>query len=134
MGLVLPVAAMSFRIAAIFFVQGVKMLDRVTEELGFPREKAIMLEHMILAHHYEPEYGSPKKPLFPEAEVLHYLDILDARMFDMQAALENTEPGQFSEKVRTLDNRRLYKPAFAGAALADAQQVQREAIAPEQNL
>ena len=115
-------------------VQGVKMLDRVTEELGFPREKAIMLEHMILAHHYEPEYGSPKKPLFPEAEVLHYLDILDARMFDMQAALENTEPGQFSEKVRTLDNRRLYKPAFAGAALADAQQVQREAIAPEQNL
>ena len=115
-------------------VQGVKMLDRVTEELGFPREKAIMLEHMILAHHYEPEYGSPKKPLFPEAEVLHYLDILDARMFDMQAALENTEPGQFSEKVRTLDNRRLYKPAFAGAALADAQQVQREVIAPEQNL
>ena len=52
----------------------------------------------------------------------------------MQAALENTEPGQFSEKVRTLDNRRLYKPAFAGAALADAQQVQREVIAPEQNL
>ncbi len=94
-------------------VQGVKMIDRETEALDFPREKAIMLEHMILAHHYEPEYGSPKKPLFPEAEVLHYLDILDARMFDMQAALENTEPGQFSEKVRTLDNRRLYKPEFA---------------------
>ena len=74
------------------------------------------------------------RELFPEAEVLHYLDILDARMFDMQAALENTEPGQFSEKVRTLDNRRLYKPAFAGATLADAQQDQREAIAPEQNL
>ena len=97
-------------------VQGVKMLDRVTEALGFPREKAIMLEHMILAHHYEPEYGSPKKPLFPEAEVLHYLDILDARMFDMQAALAHTEPGQFSDKVRTLDNRRLYKPAFAAEA------------------
>ena len=94
-------------------VQGVKMIDRETEALDFPREKAIMLEHMILAHHYEPEYGSPKRPLFPEAEVLHYLDILDARMFDMQAALENTEPGQFSEKVRTLDNRRLYKPKFA---------------------
>ena len=94
-------------------VQGVKMIDRETEALHIPREKAIMLEHMILAHHYEPEYGSPKKPLFPEAEVLHYLDILDARMFDMQAALENTEPGQFSEKVRTLDNRRLYKPELA---------------------
>ena len=91
-------------------IQGVKTIDRMTLELGFPREKAIMLEHMILAHHYEPEFGSPKKPLFPEAELLHYLDILDARMFDMEAALEATAEGEFSDKVRTLDNRKLYKP------------------------
>ncbi len=91
-------------------IQGVKTIDRLTMELGFPREKAIMVEHMILAHHYEPEFGSPKKPLFPEAEVLHYLDILDARMFDMQTALEATEAGSFSERVWTLDNRKLYKP------------------------
>lgn len=91
-------------------IQGVKTLDRLTMELGFPREKAIMVEHMILAHHYEPEFGSPKRPLFPEAEVLHYLDILDARMFDMQTALDATEPGSFSERVWTLDNRKLYKP------------------------
>ena len=64
-------------------IQGVKTIDRLTLELGFPREKAIMLEHMILSHHYEPEFGSPKKPLFPEAEALHYLDVLDARMFDI---------------------------------------------------
>ena len=94
-------------------IQGVKTVDRLTLELGFPREKAIMLEHMILSHHYEPEFGSPKKPLFPEAEVLHYLDILDARMFDMQAALEATEPGEFSDKIWTLDNRRLYRPMDA---------------------
>lgn len=91
-------------------IQGVKTLDKLTTELGFPREKAIMLEHMILSHHYEPEFGSPKKPLFPEAEVLHYLDILDARMFDMQDALESTEPGSFSDRIWTLDNRKLYKP------------------------
>ena len=91
-------------------IQGVKTVDRMTLELGFPREKAIMLEHMILSHHYEPEFGSPKKPLFPEAELLHYLDILDARMFDMEAALEATPAGGFSDKVRTLDNRKLYKP------------------------
>ncbi len=54
-----------------------------------------MLEHMILSHHYEPEFGSPKKPLFPEAEVLHYLDILDARMFDMENALEGLRQGSF---------------------------------------
>ena len=94
-------------------IQGVKTIDRLTLELGFPREKAIMLEHMILAHHYEPEFGSPKKPLFPEAEVLHYLDILDARMFDMEDALVSTEPGTFSERIWALDNRRIYKTADA---------------------
>lgn len=96
-------------------IQGVKSIDRMTLELGFPREKAIMLEHMILSHHYEPEFGSPKRPLFPEAELLHYLDILDARMFDMETALEMTVPGGFSEKVWTLDNRKIYKPMSAVA-------------------
>ena len=91
-------------------IQGVKTIDRMAIEMGMTREKALMLEHMILAHHYEPEFGSPKKPLFPEAEVLHYLDILDARMFDMQAALEATQPGDFSDRVWTLENRKLYKP------------------------
>ena len=90
-------------------IQGIKLLDRITAELNFPREKALMLEHMILSHHYEPEFGSPKKPLFPEAEVLHYLDVLDARMFDMEDALNGVEPGNFSDRIWTLDNRRIYK-------------------------
>jgi 3'-5' exoribonuclease len=90
-------------------IQGVKVLDQQMEELRFPKEKAIMVEHMILSHHYEPEFGSPRKPLFPEAEMLHYLDMIDARMYDMQEALDATAPGQFSERVWTLDNRRLYK-------------------------
>lgn len=90
-------------------IQGIKLLDRLTAELNFPREKALMLEHMILSHHYEPEFGSPKKPLFPEAEVLHYLDVLDARMFDMEDALNGVEPGEFSDRIWTLDNRRIYK-------------------------
>lgn len=90
-------------------VLGVRELDKEMEKLGFSREKAVMVEHMILAHHYEPEFGSPKRPLFPEAEILHYLDIIDARMFDMEDALSKTEPGEFSDRVWTLDNRRLYK-------------------------
>jgi len=91
-------------------IMGIKVIDKLAIEMKFSDEKRIMLEHMILAHHYEPEFGSPKKPVFPEAEVLHYLDILDARMFDMEDALSNIEPGAFTEKVWTLDNRRLYKP------------------------
>jgi 3'-5' exoribonuclease len=91
-------------------IQGVKLIDRLSIELGVPREKAVMLEHMVLSHHYEPEFGSPKKPLFPEAEILHYLDIVDARMDDMDTALTGADGGSFTEKVWILDNRRLYKP------------------------
>lgn len=91
-------------------VQGIKTIDRLAKEIGIDKEKTIMLEHMILSHHYEPEFGSPKKPLFPEAEILHYLDIVDARMYDMEEALLSADPGGFSDKVWTLDNRRVYKP------------------------
>lgn len=93
-------------------VMGVKYLDRLTEELGFPEEKAIMMEHMVLSHHYEPEFGSPKRPMFPEAEVLHYLDIMDARIFDMYEALSGVDPGKFSDKVWTLENRKIYRPEY----------------------
>lgn len=93
-------------------VQGVKIIDRYAEAVGLPEEKAIMLEHMIVSHHYEPEFGSPKKPMFPEAELLHYLDMIDAKLFDQEDALSGAKPGEFSEKVRTLDGRRIYKPTF----------------------
>jgi 3'-5' exoribonuclease len=91
-------------------IQGVKRIAGLAAELGVPREKAVLLEHMILSHHYEPEFGSPKRPLFPEAEILHYLDIVDARMDDMETALNGVDRGGFSEKIRILDNRSLYKP------------------------
>ena len=93
-------------------VQGVRTIDRLAAELDIPRERAVMLEHMILSHHYEPEFGSPKKPLFPEAEMLHYLDMVDAKMFDMQEAVEKTEPGCFSDRVWTLDNRNVYRATW----------------------
>ncbi len=90
-------------------VQGVRNTDAIMEELGFSHEKRVMIQHMILSHHYEPEYGSPKKPMFPEAEILHHLDMIDARMYDMEDALSKTDAGQFSESVWSLDNRRVYK-------------------------
>jgi 3'-5' exoribonuclease len=90
-------------------IQGVVSVDKLAAELNVPYEKKIMLEHMVLSHHYEADYGSPKKPLFPEAEALHYLDMIDAKIYDMEAALELTDPGKFSERIWTLDNRRIYK-------------------------
>lgn len=93
-------------------VMGVAVIGDRCKELGIDDEKCILMQHMSISHHYEPEFGSPKKPLFPEAEMLHYLDMTDAKMFDMEVALENVEPGNYSDKVYTLDNRKLYKKTF----------------------
>ena len=90
-------------------VMGVRTIDRLAAEIGLSNEKAVLLEHMMISHHYEAEYGSPKKPLFPEAEALHYLDMLDSKIYDFEEALTPVVPGGFSDWVRTLDGRRLYK-------------------------
>jgi 3'-5' exoribonuclease len=52
---------------------------------GFPEELKSLLEHLIISHHGQYEYGSPKLPMFPEALMLHYLDDLDSKMESMRA-------------------------------------------------
>lgn len=90
-------------------VQGIKIVNDVSKRLGTNREISILLQHMILSHHYEPEFGSPKKPMIPEAEILHYIDIIDARMYDMEKALSNIKSSEFTDKIWVLDNRKLFK-------------------------
>ena len=55
---------------------------------GFPENLKTLLEHLIISHHGEYEYGSPKLPMFPEALMLHYLDDLDSKMESMRAQFE----------------------------------------------
>ena len=54
----------------------------------FPDELKTLVEHLIISHHGEYEFGSPKLPMFPEALVLHYLDDLDSKMESMRAHFE----------------------------------------------
>lgn len=89
-------------------VQGAIEVDRVARKLGAPDELRDMLEHMLLSHHDIPEYGSPKPPMFPEAEMLAMLDRIDARMYEMSHVLSCIAPGEFTDKVWSLD-RRLYR-------------------------
>ena len=93
-------------------VQGITMIHEASKETGFDEEKTMVLEHMILSHHYEPEYGSPKYPMLPEGELLHYLDTIDARMYDMKKISEGCDPGTFSERIWSLENRNIYKPTW----------------------
>jgi 3'-5' exoribonuclease len=55
---------------------------------AFPGELKVLLEHLIISHHGEYEFGSPKLPMFPEALMLHYLDDLDSKMESMRAHFE----------------------------------------------
>ncbi|MCA0384582.1 MAG: HD domain-containing protein [Firmicutes bacterium] len=93
-------------------IMGIKRIDQVSERLGIDPEISLLVQHMILTHHYEPDFGSPKKPLIPEGELLHYLDMIDARMYDMNKALKEVETEQFTEPVFVLDRRKLYKSKF----------------------
>jgi 3'-5' exoribonuclease len=55
---------------------------------GFPEELRTLLEHLIISHHGQYDFGSPKLPMFPEALMLHYLDDLDSKMEAMRAQFE----------------------------------------------
>jgi 3'-5' exoribonuclease len=54
----------------------------------FPENLKTMIEHLIISHHGQYEFGSPKLPMFPEALMLHYLDDLDSKMEAMRAQFE----------------------------------------------
>ena len=102
-------------------VRGVANLQEAARNTGVDGELVVLLEHMIISHHGVPEYGSPRQPMFPEAEVLHWIDLLDARMNEMKGIMDRTPAGAFSEKIWSLD-RRLYHPLY-----------EYEAEAPENN-
>jgi 3'-5' exoribonuclease len=54
----------------------------------FPAELKILIEHLIISHHGQYDFGSPKLPMFPEALMLHYMDDLDSKMEAMRAQFE----------------------------------------------
>jgi 3'-5' exoribonuclease len=87
-------------------------IGKAAEELGINGEEVLILQHLVLSHHGKAEWGSPKPPLVKEAEILHYIDNLDAKMNMLDRALERVKPGEFTERVFALDNRSFYKPVF----------------------
>lgn len=88
---------------------GVAMLERAAAELMISEETLMLMQHILLSHHGIPEYGSPRAPMFPEAEIVSQLDVLDSRLFEMFDALGAVGEGEFTERQWALDNRQLYK-------------------------
>lgn len=74
-------------------IGAMEIAERIKTIDGFPVKLAHEMEHCILAHHGELEYGSPKKPALPEAVVLSYADNIDAKMETMRELLANVPEG-----------------------------------------
>ena len=72
-------------------------------------EEVLLLRHMILAHHGYNEYGSPVRPETIEAEVLYFIDNIDAKINIIEKALETIKEGEFTTKLFSMDNRTFYK-------------------------
>lgn len=89
-------------------VKGAIFIDETAKKLGIDSEKVTLLEHMILSHHGVPEYGSPVRPMFLEAEILSTLDALDATIFEINNATGKVEAGEFTDRQWALDNRKLF--------------------------
>ncbi|MBQ9987479.1 MAG: HD domain-containing protein, partial [Erysipelotrichales bacterium] len=81
-------------------------------KLGYENEQVILLRHMILSHHGQYEFGSPVLPMIPEAEILNYIDNIDARMNMFTKIVEPLENGTFSGRNFSLENRQIYKASF----------------------
>ncbi len=88
---------------------GVAMVERAAAELMICEQTKQLAQHMLLSHHGVPEYGSPKAPMFPEAEIVSTLDVLDSRLYEMYDATEGIAEGEFSERQWALDNRQIFK-------------------------
>ena len=84
-------------------------IKEAANKLGLKSEVPLLLEHMILAHHGQHEYGSPVLPLTSEALALHLIDNTDSKLTILNKALDEVEPGEFTQKVFALDSRLFYK-------------------------
>jgi len=135
---------------------GIGMIEsKIAGIPGFPNEKRLLVEHLVLSHHGKYEFGSPKLPMTPEAILLHYLDDLDAKMQTVRSELMRNDAsghgGEMTDWVRSLERPLLDTETFLGlhaavsTTLAEAQaarekdepeagpEVQRHDIAEERN-
>lgn len=83
------------RVTDFCAVQGVNAnLDR----------KILVIKHIILSHHEKLEYGSPSTPAVLEAVVVAKADSMDAVIEAINQDLDNTEPGESTERIYAMDN------------------------------
>lgn len=91
-------------------VMGAIMIDRAAVALNVEDHEAVMLlKHVMIAHHGQLNYGSPKKPMLPEALLLWYIDSIDSKLAVIGEEYEKTPYGEFTQPIGVVDKGRFYK-------------------------
>ncbi len=88
--------------------EGAILVRQTALKAGVSEETSNLIEHMLLSHHGDPEFGAAVRPMFMEAEILSELDMLDARIYEMKEAVEGISQGEFTGRLWSMDNRKLY--------------------------
>ena len=86
-------------------VMGAEEVGSLCRDLNIPEEKTMLLQHMILSHHGQPEYGAAVVPCIAESELLYHIDLIDSRMEIYAETFEQLPSGSFSDKIFALDKR-----------------------------
>jgi 3'-5' exoribonuclease len=90
-----------------------KVEDKIRQLPDFPKDLSTLLKHLLLSHHGQYTWGSPKKPMTLEAVILHYLDDMDAKMNGIKQFLKTQVPdgSRWSSYHRTFEQV-FYLPDF----------------------
>lgn len=84
-------------------VMGAQEIAELAKELRVPEEKSVLLQHMLLSHHGEPEFGAAVRPQCAESELLSLIDLIDSRMEIYRETLVSVPEGKFSQRIFALD-------------------------------
>lgn len=85
------------------------IIKETADKLNINSEVVTLLRHMVLAHHGQYEFGSPVLPMIIEAEALHFIDDMDAKMTMIEKELNAIGEKEFTARLFALDNRCFYK-------------------------
>ena len=91
-------------------VMGAQEAARAAEACGMTEEKSVLLQHMILSHHGEPEFGAAVRPMCAESELLSCIDVIDSRMEIYREALAQVPVGEFSPRIFALEKKIYHHP------------------------
>ncbi len=91
-------------------VMGAIEIDKIANKLNYSdKEEVLVLKHILISHHGQLAFGSPKKPMTKEALLIWYLDSIDSKLRVLEEEIQKVDEGEFTNNIMVLDRSRFYK-------------------------